>query len=98
MGGHFKIAVHQNAGNLHLRLEGDFNGRSADELLNILEKRCRYASRAFIHTNGLNHIDAIGLSTFHDQLRLIGVGRCWPLDFTGDYAETLAPDAKRKSQ
>ncbi|MGD8229449.1 MAG: hypothetical protein PVI20_16850 [Desulfobacteraceae bacterium] len=92
----FKISVHQNADNLHLKPEGDFDGRSAYELLNILKKRCRFASRAFNHTNGSNHIDSIGISTFHNHLRMLRVGRCWPLDFAGDYAEALAPAGKSK--
>jgi hypothetical protein len=60
MAQHFRVVVHQNSENLHLRLEGDFDGSSAYELLNALEKRCRYASRAFIHTNGPRQMPPLG--------------------------------------
>jgi len=34
----FKILAHRNSDNLHLKLEGDFDGRSALELINYLKK------------------------------------------------------------
>jgi anti-anti-sigma regulatory factor len=88
----FGITVYQNSANLHLRFEGDFDGSSAYEVLGALEKRCRFASRAFIHTNGLKQLDPFGSSVFHAILnRLKQVGKCGLLHFTGDYAEELAP-------
>jgi anti-anti-sigma regulatory factor len=92
----FKILVHQNDDNLHLRLEGDFDSSAAEELLQALQQRCRFASRAFIHTNGLRHIDPFGRSVFRDHLASEKGGRtCWPLDFTGDHAEELAPEGSK---
>jgi hypothetical protein len=89
----FRIIVHQSDDNLHLRLEGDFDSTAAQELLNALETRCRFASRAFIHTNGLTHIDPFGSCMFRIHLDgLKGSKKCWPLDFTGDHAEKLAPE------
>ena len=92
----FRITVHQNSENIHLRLDGDFDGSSAYELLNALEKRCRFASRAFIHTNGLRQLDPFGLSVFHANLNdLKRVGKCRPLHFTGDRAKELAPEKSK---
>ena len=92
----FRILVHQNDDNLHLRLEGDFDSSAAEELLSALEKLCRFASRAFIHTNGLRHIDPFGRSVFRDHFDAQKGGRtCWPLDFTGDHAEELAPEGSK---
>jgi len=98
MAQNFRVVVHQNSENLHLRLEGDFDGSSAYELLNALEKRCRYASRAFIHTNGPRQVAPFGLSIFHANLNDLKGGRkCWPLHFTGDHAGELAPEESQSS-
>jgi anti-anti-sigma regulatory factor len=92
----FRITVYQNSDNLHLRLDGDFDGSSAYELLNTLEKRCRFASRAFIHTNGLRQLDPFGLSEFHANLNgLKRLRECRPLHFTGDHAKELAPEKSK---
>ena len=98
MATNFRIIVHQNSDNLHLRLDGDFDGTSAYELLNALEKRCRFASRAFIHTNGLRQVDPFGLSVFHANLKSLKRGRrCRPLHFTGEHACELAPEESKSS-
>jgi len=98
MAQNFRVVVHQNSENLHLRLEGDFDGSAAYELLNALEKRCRYASRAFIHTNGPRQVAPFGLSIFHANLNDLKGGRkCWPLHFTGDHAGELAPEESQSS-
>lgn len=87
----FRITVHQNSDNLHLRLDGDFDGGSAYLLLNTIEKRCRLASKAFIHTNGLRHIDPFGSSVFKSHLNELKPCRHMMLRFTGDHAEALSP-------
>lgn len=92
MATNFRITLHQNSENLHLRLNGDFDGNSVYELLNILEKRCRFASRAFIHTNGLRHIHPFGASVFRSHLGELKHCKRMLLEFTGDYAQELAPD------
>jgi len=98
MAQNFRVVVHQNSENLHLRLEGDFDGSSAHELLNTLEERCRFASRAFIHTNGLKQVDPFGLSVFHANLAgLKGGKKCRPLHFTGEHAGELAPEESKCS-
>jgi len=98
MAQNFRVVVHQNSENLHLRLEGDFDGSSAYELLNALEERCRFASKAFIHTNGLRQVDPFGLSIFHANLNgLKGGKKCRPLRFTGDHARELAPEESKSS-
>jgi hypothetical protein len=87
----FRITVHQNSESLHLRLDGDFDGSSAYELLGVLKRRARFASRAFIHTNGLRRIHPFGVSTFQNNLDALGDGQCIHLEFTGDHAEELEP-------
>jgi hypothetical protein len=92
MATNFRIDFHQNSNNLHLRLDGDFDGSSAYELLNMLEKRCRFASRAFIHTNGLRFIHPFGVSVFRNRLGELKVCKHLILEFTGDHALQLAPN------
>jgi len=92
MATNFKVTLHQNSDNLHLRLDGDFDGNSAYELLNILEKRCRFVSRAFVHTNGLRRIHPFGSSFFRSHLSDLKPCKHMVLEFTGDHARKLAPD------
>jgi ABC-type transporter Mla MlaB component len=78
MAQNFKMVVHQNSESLHLRLEGDFDGSSACELPNALEEHCRFATRAYIHTNGLGQVDPFGLSIFHENLKGLKESRKGP--------------------
>jgi anti-anti-sigma regulatory factor len=94
----FSITAHQNPDNLHLRLDGDFDGSSAQELVDALEKRCRFSSRAFIHTSGLQQVDPFGLSLFHANLNNLKHRKiCRPLLFTGNHACELARDGGEDS-
>jgi len=87
----FKISFHRNSENVHLKLEGDFDGSSAHELLDALKKYCHGASRAFIHTSCLNQIDPFGRDVLQSHLDMLN-GKCIPLVFTGDNADQLAPE------
>ncbi len=49
MSANFRISMHRNSENLHLKLMGDFDGSSACELLNVLRKNSRDPLRVFIH-------------------------------------------------
>ncbi len=91
MAQNFRITIHQNSENLHLALAGDFDGSSAYELLGVLERRCRFASTAFIHTNGLRRIYPFGVSTFQNNLGALRDDQCMHLEFTGDHAKELEP-------
>ena len=94
MASNFKISTHRNGENIHLRLAGDFDGSSAHQLLDILKKYCRKASRAFIHTNALRQIYPFGRDTLHSHLDILN-GKCIPLIFTGDNADQLAPEGSK---
>jgi anti-anti-sigma regulatory factor len=89
MASNFKIAMHRNSENLHLKLIGDFDGTSAHELLNVLNKNCKGTSRVFIHTGSLKNIYDFGCNVFHKNLDLLN-GRSVPLVFTGEKAGQLA--------
>jgi anti-anti-sigma regulatory factor len=87
----FKISIHRNEENLHLKLQGDFDGTSAHELLNTLKKYVSRTSKIFIHTSALKNIHPFGLDVFHSHLDLLK-GRSATLVITGEYASQLAPD------
>lgn len=89
MAANFRIIVHQNSDNLHLRLDGDFDESSAYVLLDMIQRRCPFASRAFIHTNGLGHIDSFGPSLFRNRLGELKHCQHMRVRFTGDHAKEL---------
>ena len=91
----FRIVVHENSENLHLALNGDFDVSSAYELLGVLERRCHFVSRAFIHTNGLRRVHPTGVSTFKNNLGALRDDPCMDLEFTGDHAKELAPEKSK---
>jgi len=91
MATNFRIFIHSNGENLHLKLIGDFDGTSAHELLSTLKKYCNHTSKVFIHTSRLKDIHPFGLNVFHDNL---GVLNAQPLTliFTGENASRLTPE------
>jgi hypothetical protein len=91
MATNFRISVHRNSENLHLRLAGDFDGISAHELLENLKRYSHRPSKAFIHTNCLEDIHPFGLNVFHNHLDVLK-GTSLELVFTGEHASRLAPE------
>ena len=92
MATNFKISVHRNGENLHLKLRGDFDGTSAHELLSALNKYTNHSTvRVFIHANCLSMIHPFGLDVFHGNLSSIK-GKSLDLVFTGENASRLAPE------
>lgn len=91
MASSFRIVMHENSDNLHLRLIGDFDGSSASELLEVLKDRAHSVQKVFIHTGGLGEIHPFGQGVFEkrtselrEELRKIY--------FTGEKAQIIAPD------
>lgn len=91
MATNFRIAVHRNGENLHLKLLGDIDSNSAYELLDALRTHDHCPSRIFIHTNGLKAVKPFGLHVFHTHFDLLK-GKSMELVFTGKNTATLAPD------
>ena len=87
----FRISIHRNSRNLHLKLVGDFDGSSAHELLHVLEENCNGATRVFIHTSSLEHIHPFGRNIFHNNLGVMN-RQSVALLFTGENADQLAPE------
>ena len=91
MATNFRISVHRNSENLHLKLMGDFDGTSAYELLTVLKRCSCRTSRVFIHTSCLRNIHPFGLNVFHSNLNVLN-GHPMTLVFTGENASRLAPE------
>jgi hypothetical protein len=64
MASDFRIYIHRNGENIHLKLSGGFDGSSAHELIDILDLYCDEARKIFIHTSGLSPIHSFGKDIF----------------------------------
>jgi hypothetical protein len=91
MASNFRISIHRNSDNLHLKLVGDFDGTSAHQLLNVLKKNWNSVYRVFIHTGSLKDIHPFGRHTFQQNLSDLK-GHHSRILFTGDNASQIAPD------
>jgi hypothetical protein len=94
MAGNFRVLVHRNSDSLHLRIEGDFDGSSAHQLLYMLGEKGNKVRRVFIHTNGLKEILPFGKAVFQKNLNDF-VRRETDLVFTGDKGREIAPHGHR---
>jgi len=92
MAANFRIYVHRNSENLHLKLMGDFDGSSAWELLNVLKKSAG-VYRIIIHTNSLRQVYPFGRDTFQENLRQLKRDAV-PILFTGEKANQIAPEKR----
>ena len=70
MAKNFHMLTRRNKNNsLSIRLSGDFDGSSACELIQVLNKNARKNGKAAIDTDGLRTVDDFGLSVFRPHLR-----------------------------
>jgi hypothetical protein len=70
---------------------GDFDGTSACELLNVLEKSCNGVYKVFIHTSSLKNIYPFDRDILHRDLRNLR-GQPFRILFTGENAIRIAPE------
>jgi len=68
MASNFRIFRHRTRDSLHLKLEGDFDGSSAHELLNALTDYGSDSYQIFINTNDLKSVDPFGRNVFQKNL------------------------------
>ena len=92
MASNFRIYVQKNSNDLHIQLEGDFDGTSAHQLLNAMKENQRGVTKIFIDTSLLDYIYPFGRDVFHNNLKAVDVQRTSFL-FTGD--STLQPAQER---
>ncbi|MDY6903520.1 MAG: hypothetical protein SWH61_02435 [Thermodesulfobacteriota bacterium] len=86
----FKIFIHKNENNIHLRLTGNFDNSSAQSLCHVLEQNTDGYSAVFIHTANLDEV----LPCASDALRssaAITKYNDGQLIFTGEKARLVAP-------
>ena len=89
MANNFRISVHRNSDNLHMKLLGDFDGSSAFELLNMLKEKANGVSKIFVHTSGLKEIHPFGSEVFRSHSDILK-GPCHRLIFTGENGSRIA--------
>lgn len=88
MASNFRIFFHRNDGHVHLKLTGDFDGTSADELLNALKENGAGTRRIFVHTSGLRKIYPFGQRLFQNNLYVMN-GQSASLVFTGRHGTEI---------
>lgn len=91
MSPNFRISMHRNSENLHLKLMGDFDGTSACELINVLRKNSNDLRTVFIHTSCLKTIYPFGREVFRRNISELNGQRTF-ITFTGDNAGQIAPE------
>ena len=94
MNTHFHIEFKTSNGNLHVHPKGDFDGRSALELVTLIHEQYNGEGRVFIDTHRLREMHPSGCNTFRhrlDENRL-------PADrlfFKGEKGFEIAPQGSR---
>ncbi|MCF8082310.1 MAG: hypothetical protein K9M96_04390 [Deltaproteobacteria bacterium] len=91
MSENFQVLVHEEDGSLHLKLVGEFDARSATDVLKIVDNRRPVTSRVFIHTNCLKKIHPEAQKVFQESIDSMEAESI-PVLFTGEKAGQLAPD------
>jgi hypothetical protein len=90
MASNFKISMHRTCGNLSIQLAGDFDGSSADELLNALQEHLDDSTCISIDTSNLKKIHPFGRDVFAPQLfKLIKHHYC--IKLVGKNADQITP-------
>ena len=92
MATNFTISTDRSNDNLHISLSGDFDGKSADQLLHILQGNPHGVSNIFINTDKVDHIYPSGKRAFQERIDFI-LDQNMCLFFTGENAERLVPSS-----
>lgn len=90
MASNFQIFSFETRDSLHLKLNGDFDGSSAHELLNTLKNYSKGFYQIFIDTNDLKTIHPFGRDVFQKKLGVFK-NRFHNIIFIGRYEHEIAP-------
>jgi hypothetical protein len=71
MASNFQILSYKTKNSLHLKLDGDFDGNSAYELINALREHGSKFFQIFIDTNNLKTIHPFGRAVFQKNLSIL---------------------------
>lgn len=89
MATNLRISVHRNSDSLHIKLIGDFDVNSVQDLVNIIRHSSNGASKIFIHTNCLKVINPFACDVLSSQLVPIK-SQFKRVEFTGEHADKIA--------
>lgn len=90
----YLIRRHNNAGNLHISICGDFNGMCAWELFKLVKRHNGGSGRIFVNTAGIGRILPDGVALFKLHLPRHRIPSDW-LYFKGEKGFQIAPDGCR---
>ena len=94
MSANFQIRVKSDNGDLFLMPKGDFDGNSAWELINMIEKKYDGRGQVVIDTRDLREMHPFGCSTFRCQFHQcrLPLSR---LSFKGEKGRRIAPKGSK---
>lgn len=64
MSANFEVRYRKSNGNLHVRPVGEFDGTSAFQLIDFIERKYKGKGRIFIDTKDLDHVHPFGCGVF----------------------------------
>jgi hypothetical protein len=91
MASNFRILMHNSSESLHLKLVGDFDVASAQQLIDIIIRHRFRVNKIFIHTSCLDSIHPFGADELRNNLRS-SISSHVNLVFTGEKADAIAYD------
>ncbi len=91
MTNNFGILVHRTGQSLHLKLMGEFDQRSAREVIETIKSNQWGIGRVFLHTNGLSKIHVSNPRKYLERI-LDSTNESIKVFFTGEYSPKLAPE------
>ena len=91
MATNFHMLSYETRDSLHLKLEGDFDGTSAHELLETLKKKGNGFYQIFIDTNDLKTIYPFGREVFQKKLGIFKQ-QSSHLIFIGENRDKIGPN------
>lgn len=90
MASNFQIYSYKTKDSLHLKLNGDFDGNSAHELINLLKEAGNSFWEIFIDTTGITTIHSFGRAVLEKNLSVLNK-TFGNLIFIGENANKISP-------
>ena len=90
----FQMNYHHNKDNLHVKMQGIFDGNSAHELLNLFLREYRCGGRVFVDTAGVSEVVPFGSKVLQARLCQTPVPAS-QLFFKGENGFNMAPSGSR---
>lgn len=84
MATNFRIFLDRNSDSIHFKLMGDFDGRSAHELLYSIKRHRKEKERLFLHTSSLDEVHISGRALFQTKFSDVVKSGLHNIIITGD--------------